>query len=242
HLCYRNDDPGLMSAVAASGADMVRVWGPYEDIGRPSSRTEQALSKADKLHPWTLFVFAPTTLLPESQLRLKIHELISLHPGVTIELGNEPDVIAPGYQPWLPFAADGFTSFARFVRVALDEAVATNPDVSIGLGALGNVRYTPALLESLIRAGVPLSRLTFFGLHAYDTEDALNYRLSVVMPLLRRHVISPSIWLTEWGTGDKERQFQLPEMAVYANSVVSLACLHELGGQTPFAIGPAAPR
>ncbi|MCL4439829.1 MAG: hypothetical protein M1609_04320, partial [Firmicutes bacterium] len=28
------------------------------------------------------------------------------------------------------------------------------------------------------------------------------------------------------------------EMAVYANSVVSLACLHELGGQTPFAIGP----
>lgn len=241
-LCYRNDNPDLMSEVLASGATMVRIWGPYEDIGNPSSRTEQALVRADLLHLNTLFVLAPTTLLSEPVLRSTVRQLIFRHPRIMIELGNEPDIHVDGYQPWIPFEQDGFASFTRFVTIALDEAVKTNPQITIGLAALGDVKNTKAFLDSIALARVPISRFNFFSLHSYNLPDDLYSRLSVVMPLLRDYVIAPQIWLTELGIDNPGQHDHLPEFWSYANSLVGLSCLHEFGGTTSYGISSATRR
>lgn len=237
NFCIRNDNPDYMQGIASAGIGFVRIAGPYQHIGMPATKFEQAIRMAEYAHLHPLIVFAPVEVSNPYFLQTQIRSLVTLHPNAMIELGNEPDVNVPGFNPWKKTDTDHFQSFAQFVKLAMGEAFRINPKTIIGIGALQNLSKTKELLDALNTAGVPLQRLKFIGLHAYNAMSEVQNRIRTLHTILKSYSLSTPIWMTELGIDSKHDKSLFPKLIDHAYQLgVQSVCLHEFKGITPWAI------
>lgn len=213
-LGIRNNDADIMDYVPKIGASWVRIAGGDGELDK-DTKLKAALDAAKEQKIKTLYLFNPTHSLPREEIARRLKGILATY-EVMLELGNEPDNLD------VPFWENrDLRSFARFIKIASEEAWKINPKTKISIGALVDVSNTKELLDYLKKEGVDTSRLAL-GVHAYNTVGDIEDKVQAIKKVTNMELI-----FTELGTVG-ENKSNIPKLIETAKKYGSLVFLHEL--------------
>lgn len=229
HLGMRVSDPEFMKYVTPV-ASRVRIVGEAKDIGTDSV-LDQNIRKAQEYGLKILFTFNPDHLLTaeeggDEEIRRRVKELVTLYPGIELEIGNEMDNEEDGF--W----KGDLASFAHFASVAIKEARLHQPNIRIIIGAFLKLENTPVLVDLLKKEGIDTSTLGF-ALHSYDDVAGLNHRIEHFVKLMGK----PPDVVSELGIKDPDKS-QLPQLikAIWKWDEKIEVYIHELVGHEDYGL------
>ena len=224
-LGFRLDQWQLVNEIPSTGASLIRIAGPTEELNL-SSNFELTINMAEKGNLTPIVVFNPGFPRPDYYYHDKLTTLLSQHPEITIELGNEPDNKTTGNVFW----QGDMASFVSFVDQSYVTIRSSHPDTEIIIAATTN----PELNQREMLKALANTRINFrdpnlfFGLHVYNSLENLIYRMNELKKVLNEYGLNqPHIAITELGLQNKYR-FLLPQMVATAYDLgAEIVLIHE---------------
>lgn len=226
YLGMRNDIPKLMDMVSNLGAFQVRIDGGLSETNGDTLKDEsvkEAVQKAKENNLSILYLFNPQQLLSREEIHKRLEVILAQGGDITLELGNEPDDVN------VPFwKGRDLKSYARFIKVASEEAEKIKPGTKVVVGALVERKNFPKLVAYLKQEQVSPNNLTF-AIHAYHTPGELSAWIDTV----QLEVSQPKLMVTEAGINvsqfNPQADANLLEMARMAQRLQIPFFIHQLG-------------